>query len=122
MLGDFPRNAWHVRGFPQEDVFVGAEEADEHAFLFRGKRGTNAHRFALGVPGVYEDFLGALHWLKGPGRPLGVRCLFGDLLPEGHELCRGNDCCGVIAALNLALIGMLKGGVNSDDPAWAQHL
>ena len=92
MLGDFPRNAWHVRGFPPKDVSVGAEEADERAFLFGGKRGTNAHRFSLSAPRVYEDFLRAFRWLEGPGRPLGVGCFFGDLLPESHEICRGDDC------------------------------
>jgi hypothetical protein len=37
MLGDFPRNAWHIREFPREDVTICMEEADERAFLFRGK-------------------------------------------------------------------------------------
>ena len=27
-----------------------------------------------------------------------------------------------IAALDLALVGLLKGGANGDDPAWTQHL
>ena len=117
MLGDFPRNAWHVRGFPHKDVFVAVEEVNERAFLFKGKRGTNAHHFALGAPGVHEDLLGSLRWFEGPGRPLGVRCFFGNLLPEGRELYRGDNCCGVIAALNLALVGALKGGADSDDPA-----
>ena len=80
MFGDFSRNVQHVRGFPRKDVFVGAEEADECAFLFRGKCGANAHRFAFGATGVYEDLLGALYRLKRPGRPLGVGCFFGDLL------------------------------------------
>ena len=60
MLDDFSQNAWHVRGFPREDVFVGMEEVDERAFLFRGKRGTNVYRFALDAPGIYEDFFRAL--------------------------------------------------------------
>ena len=60
MLGDFPRNARHVRGFPCKDVSVSVEEADERAFLFGGKRGTNTHRFSLGAVGIYEDFFGAL--------------------------------------------------------------
>ena len=60
MLDDFPWNAWHVRGFPREDVSIGAEEADERAFLFGGERGTNAHHFSLGAPRVYEDFFRAL--------------------------------------------------------------
>ena len=61
VLGDFSRNAQHVRGIPREDVSVGAEEADERAFLFGGKHGANAHHFALGAAEVYEDLLGALH-------------------------------------------------------------
>ena len=44
----------------------GAEEVGEHAFLFRGKCGANAHHFALGAIGVYEDLLGALYRLKRP--------------------------------------------------------
>ena len=64
MLGDLPRNAWHIRGLPRKDVFVVMEEVDERAFLFRGKRGTNAYRFALGAVGVYEDFLRALYRLE----------------------------------------------------------
>ena len=59
MLGDLPQNAWHIRGFPCKDVFVAAEEVDERAFLFGGKRGTNAYRFTLGAAVVYVDLLGA---------------------------------------------------------------
>ena len=32
VLGDFSRNAWHVRGSPCKDVSVGIEEVDERAF------------------------------------------------------------------------------------------
>ena len=60
MLSDFSWNAWHVRGFPRKDVSVGAEEVDERAFLFGGKRGTDAYHFTLGATGIYEDLLGAL--------------------------------------------------------------
>ena len=60
VLGDFPWNAWHVRGFPREDISVGAEEVDERAFLFGGERGTNAYRFTLEAAEIYEDLLGAL--------------------------------------------------------------
>ena len=60
MLSDFPRNAWHIRGFPRKDVFVVTEEVDERTFLFRGKRGTNMYPFSLGAIEVYEDFHRAL--------------------------------------------------------------
>ena len=59
MLGDFPRNDWHVRGFPRKDVFVGTEEVDERVFLFRGTHGANAHHLALEAIGIYKDLLGA---------------------------------------------------------------
>ena len=67
MLGDLPRDAWHIRGFPRKDIFVVAEEVDERAFLFGGEHGTNAFHFTLGVVGVYEDLLGALCQLEQPG-------------------------------------------------------
>jgi hypothetical protein len=66
MLSDFPRNAWHIQRFPCKDVFVCMEEVDERAFLFGGERGADAHHLSLGATRVYEDLLGALHWLKRP--------------------------------------------------------
>ena len=101
---------------------VGAEAADERAFLFGGKRGANAHHFALGAAGVYEDLLGALYRLKRPARSLRVRCFFGDLLPDGRKLLRGDDCRGMFTSLNHTLVGMLEGGAYGDDPAWSRHL
>ena len=122
VLCDLPWDAWHVRGLLRKDVFVGAEEVDERAFLFRGKRGANAYHLAIGAAKIYEDLFGALRWLKRSSQPLGVRSFFSDLLPDGHELSEGDDCHGVIAALDLALIGALEGGVDGDDPTWAWHL
>ena len=66
MLDDFSQNARHVRGSPRKDVSVGVEEVNEREFLFRGKRGANAHHFAFGAAGVYEDLLSALYRLKRP--------------------------------------------------------
>ena len=122
MLSDFSWNAWHIRGFPRKDVSVDAEEVDERTFLFGGKRGANAHHFALRVVGVYEDLLGVLHRLKRPGRPLGVRRFFSNLLLDGRMLPGGDDCRGVIAALDLAFVGALEGGTDDDDPTRSQHL
>ena len=48
------------------------EEVGERAFLFGGKRGADAHHFALGAAGVYEDLLGALYRLKDPADRLGL--------------------------------------------------
>ena len=44
---------YNLGGSATKDVFVVAEEADECAFLFGGKCGTNAYHFALGAPRVY---------------------------------------------------------------------
>ena len=122
MLDDFPRNAWHIRGFPRKDVFVVVEEVDECSFLFGGKRGTNAYRFTLGAAGIYEDPLGALCRFERPSCFLRVERFFDDLLLEGGEFLGGDDCCGVAAALDLTLVGPLEGGVDADDPMGAQHL
>ena len=121
MLGDLPWNAWHIRGFPRKDVFVVAEEVDECAFLFGGQRGTDAYRFTLGVAGIYEDLFGALCRFELPGRFFGVGCFFGDLFPEGGELSGGDDCCGVATTFDLALVSMLEGGADGDDPAGAWY-
>ena len=98
------------------------EEVDERAFLFGGKRGANAHHFAFGAAGVYEDLLGALYRLKRLGRPLRVGHFFNDPLPYGRKLFGGDNCRCVFVALDLALVGTLEGGADGDDPAWSQHL
>ena len=64
MLGDLPRDAWHIRGFPRKDVFVITEEVDERAFLFRGECGSDADFFALRATGVHEDLLGPFYRFK----------------------------------------------------------
>ena len=122
MLADFSRNAWHVRGFLCKDVSVGAEEVGERAFLFEGKCGADAHHFALGVAGVYEDLLVTLYRLERPSRLLGVWRFFDDLLPYGRKLFGGDNCRGMFAALDLSLVGALEGGADGDDPAWTWHL
>ena len=122
MLDDLPWGAWHIRGFQRKDVFVVVEEVDERAFLFGGERGTYAYCFTLGAAGVYEDLFGALCQFERPGRFLCVGRFFDDLLPEGSEFPRGDDCCGVAAALDFALVSPLEGGANGDDPVWACHL
>ena len=103
-------------------ISVSTKEVDVRAFLFGGKRGANAHHFALGAAGVYEDLLGTLYRLKRPSQPLGVRCFFDNLLPDGRKLFGGDNCRGVFAALDLALVGALEGGADGDDPAWTRHL
>ena len=122
MLGDFSQNAWHVQGSPRKDVSVSVEEVDERAFLFGGKCGANAHHFALGANGVYEDLLGALHSLERPSSLLGVGCFFDDLLPNGRKLFGDDDYHSVFTTLDLALVGALEGGVDGDDPAWTRHI
>ena len=116
MLDDLPRNARHIQGFPRKDVFVATEKVDERAFLFRGKRGTNAYRFTLGAAGIYEDPLGALCRFERPDQFLRVGRFFRDLLPESDKFPGGDDCRGVAIALDLALVGVLEGGADGDDP------
>ena len=122
MLGDLPRDAWHIRGFPRKDVFVIAEEVEERAFLFRRERSTNTYPLSFGAVGVHVDLLRALCWFERPGCCFGVGRFFGNLLPEGGEFFGGNDCGGVIAAFNFALVSALEGGVDGDDSAGGRYL
>ena len=41
VLGDLPRYARHVRGAPHKDLYIGAEEVDEHHFLFAVEGGAD---------------------------------------------------------------------------------
>ena len=59
---------------------------------------------------------------KDPTNCLGLGDSFGDLLPDGRKLLRGDDCRDMFAALDLALVGALEGGADGDDPAWSWHL
>ena len=110
------------KGFHTKKVFIVVEEVDERTFLFGGESGTNAYRFTLRAAEIYEDLLGALYRLKIPSRPLGVRCFFDDLLPDGRELFGGDNRRCVFTTLDLALVGALEGGVDGDDPTWSRHL
>ena len=104
MLGDFPQDARHVRGFPRKDISIDAEEVDERAFLFGGKHGANAHHFTLGATEVYEDLLDTLRGLPttlavGSGcerivAPLLLVLLFGGTV--------GGAFAGVLVPLGLA--------------------
>jgi hypothetical protein len=67
VLGDLPRDAWHIRGAPSEDVDVGAEKVDEHHFLFRVEDGTDPQRIALRGGRFEGHLLGLLSSLEATG-------------------------------------------------------
>ena len=64
VFGDLPRDARHGRGAPREYVRVGAEEVDEHHFLFAAEGGADLQRLAIGGLRVEEDALGTLGRLE----------------------------------------------------------
>ena len=76
----------------------------------------------LGLPGSMRTSLAPSIGSKDPADRLGVGCFFDDLLPDGRELFGGDDCCNMIVALDVALVGALEGGADGDDPVWAWHL
>ena len=72
MLGDLPLDARHVRGAPREDIGIGAEEVDEHHFLFVVEGSADLQRLAVGglwVKGDVLGTLGATAWSLWPPRP-----------------------------------------------------
>jgi hypothetical protein len=122
MLNDFSRYARHIRGLPREDVFIGAEEVDERAYLFGGEFSADPHPLVPRVVGVDEDLFGSLHGLKGSDAPPGVGRLLRGFLPDDYEFLKGVDHRGKLATLHLALVGTLESGADSDDPTRARHL
>jgi hypothetical protein len=86
VLGDLPRNAWHIRGAPRKDVSVGAEEVDEHHFLFRIEGGTDPQHLALGGSRVEGHLFGLLGGLEAGGvLGGGVEVLIDQLLQVRYE-------------------------------------
>ena len=67
VLGDPPRYARHVRGAPRKDVCVGAEEIDEHHFLFAVEGGADLQRLVVGVARVKGHLLDTLGGFESPG-------------------------------------------------------
>jgi hypothetical protein len=57
VLGDLPRNARHVQGTPREHVSVGAEEVNEHCFLFGVERSADLECLAIRVIRAERDKL-----------------------------------------------------------------
>ena len=67
VLGDLPRYARHVRGAPRKDICVGAEEIDEHHFLFVVEGGADLQRLVVGVARIEGDLLNTLGGFEAPG-------------------------------------------------------
>jgi hypothetical protein len=61
------KNLGRHRGAPREDVSVGAEEVDEHHFLFRVEGGTDPQHLALGGSRVEGHLFGLLSSLETVG-------------------------------------------------------
>jgi hypothetical protein len=98
------------------------EEVNECAFLFGGESGADARLLVSGVVGVDEDLLDALCRLKGSGGSLGVWCLLRGFLPDDCKFLEGDDHRGELATFNLAPVGTLERGADSDDLMRAWHL
>ena len=85
MLGDFSWDASHVRGAACKDIGVGAEEVDEHHFLFIVEGSTDLQRLAVGGLWVKGGVLGTLGGLDVAHVPLlGVHGLLGHSL-QSHS-------------------------------------
>jgi hypothetical protein len=108
MFGDFPWNAWHIRGFPREDVTVRVEEVDERAFLFGRKVRANAQHLAIEADGIDGDILGVLCGLKGARWPLRVGHLLDCRHRDGGKLLGGDGRGSELAALHFALVRAME--------------
>jgi hypothetical protein len=66
MLGDLPRNAWHVRRLPCEDITISTQEVDKRTFLFGGALVPDLHSLGRVVE-VNLDGLAILGRVEGAG-------------------------------------------------------
>ena len=122
MLGDLPRYARHIRGTPHNHVRVRAEEVDEHGFLFGIEVGADRQHPALGVARVEWDLLGAFCRLEASDKVLWFWSLGGEGLETRGKLSGALDYLPILDALDVALIGVLEGGADSEDFLGSGHL
>ena len=123
VLGDLPRYARHVRGAPRKDVCVGAEKVDEHHFLFAVEGGADLQRLVAGVIRVKGHLLDTLSGFETASMPVhGVQGLTCHLFEGGCEGLVLRLSLRVLDTLDVALVGVLERGADSDDTPRARHL
>jgi hypothetical protein len=71
---------------------------------------------------VEGNLLDPLSRLERAGGPLGVRHLCGARVQVSSECLGLNDHCGIFAALDVALVGVLESRADDDDFVGPQHL
>jgi hypothetical protein len=67
VLGDLPRDAWHVKGLPCKGITIGMQKVNERAFLFGRELGPDPHGLGR-ILGVDLDRFGILGRVEGDGR------------------------------------------------------
>src|SRR6185369_14029169 len=123
VLGDLPRYARHVRGAPRKDICVGAEEIDEHHFLFVVEGGADLQRLVVGVARVEGHLLDTLGGFEAPGMSVrGIQGLARHFVEGGCEglVFRLSFC--VLNALDVALVSVLERRADGDDTLRSWHL
>jgi len=121
VLGDFPRYAWHVRGTPRKHVGICVEKVDEHGFLFGVEVGADRQHLAVGVLWVERDLLRAFRWFEAARMTLGLRGLYGKGLEPRSEFNRTFNGFSILDAFDVALVRVLVGGADGDDPLRPRH-
>ena len=116
MLGNLSRYARHVRGSPRKDICIGAEEIDEHHFLFVVEGGADLQRLAVGVARVEGHLLDTLGGFEAPSMSVrgiqGLACHFVEGGCEGLVL---RLSFRALYALDIALVGVLERRADGDD-------
>ena len=109
VLGDLSRYARHVRGAPRKDIYVGAEEIDEHHFLFAVEGGADLQRLVIGVARVEGYLLDTLGGFEAPGMSVrGIQGLVCHFVEGGCEGLVFRLSFRALNALDVALVGVLE--------------
>ena len=122
VLGDFPRYAKHVRRTPRKHVGVCTEKVDENDFLFGVEVGADHQCLVVGAVGVERDHLHAFRWFEANCMTFGLWSFSGQGLEPRGEFSRSLDGFSILDALDVALVRVLVGGADGDDPLGPRHL
>src|SRR5688500_5998412 len=106
VLGDIPRNAWHIRGTPRKNFGICVEKVDEHCFLFGVELEADPDLLASVVAGVEGDSLNRLSWFEVSDMALRVRRLLREAFQVGNEGLGLGDGLSVLHAFHVALVSV----------------
>lgn len=122
MLGDLPRDSWHVGRFPYEDVPISEQEVDELVLLSIREPATDPNG-SVGVVGVDLHRLGVFYGSEGSKWLLsraGFGCNLGHGGLDGSELQASSHGRRDVKVFLLVGVRLVQVAIHGDGPSRAR--